>query len=302
MDQNQKNGIDMESLFAAWMKSAADLWGNIPKIQPDAFGAFGKPDEKSQKGAAYQAQRAFETGSKILRAVGLMLSEPDNLNALFKGTDTLPEFMMNISQQVWDGYFELHKRWTEHAARIGQQTKAYNFENIDQNIFKAAGEIYEKEYRKFLNIPQVGLNRFYQERINRLTDNFTMFQTSLGEFVYMFYVPIEKSFGVMQEKLEQMAESGEIHDNFKDYYNMWIKVLEGHYMKLLQSPEYTEVMNKTINALIKYKQAKDEVMYDVLQKLPIPTNKDMDELYKDFYNLKKKVKELSKRIEELENV
>jgi class III poly(R)-hydroxyalkanoic acid synthase PhaE subunit len=209
--------------------------------------------------------------------------------------------MMNISQQVWDGYFELQKRWMDHITRVGQQTKAYSFEDIDQNIFKAAREIYEKEYQKFLNVPQVGLNRFYQERLSRLTDKYNLFQTSLGEFIYMFYVPIEKSIGVMQEKLEQMAEAGELHDNFKDYYNMWIKVLEGHYMKLLQSPEYTEVMNNTINALITYKQAKDEVMYDILQKLPIPTNKDMDELYKDFYHLKKKVRELSKKIEELEN-
>jgi len=302
MDQNQKKGMDMESLFAAWMKSATDMWENIPKMQPDAFGAFGKPDEKSQKNAAYKAQKAFETGGKILHALGLMLSEPENLNALFKGADTIPEFMMNIFQQVWDGCFELQKRCMDQAAKLGQQSKAYNFEDIDQNIFKATREIYEKEYQKFLNIPQVGLNRSSQERLYQLTDKFNLYQTSLGEFIYTFCVPIEKSFGVMQEKLEQMAEAGELHDNFKDYYNTWIKVLEGHYMKLLQSPEYTEVMNNTINALIKYKQAKDEVMYDILQKLPIPTNRDMDELYKDFYNLKKKVKELSKKIEELENV
>lgn len=65
MDQNQKKGTDMESLFAAWMKSAADLWGNIPKIQPDAFGAFGKPDEKSQKSAAYQCREHLKPAVKF---------------------------------------------------------------------------------------------------------------------------------------------------------------------------------------------------------------------------------------------
>jgi len=109
---------------------------------------------------------------------------------------------------------------------------------------------------------------------------------------------VEKSSAVMQEKVEELIEKGDIHDNFKDYYNMWIKILEGHYMTLLKSPEYTQVMNKTVEALVQYRKAKDEVMYDVLEKLPIPTNKDMDELYKDFYLLKKKVRELSKKLEE----
>jgi polyhydroxyalkanoate synthesis regulator phasin len=33
-----------------------------------------------------------------------------------------------------------------------------------------------------------------------------------------------------------------------------------------------------------------------LQNLPIPTNKDMDELYKDLYILKKRVKELERKV------
>ena len=35
---------------------------------------------------------------------------------------------------------------------------------------------------------------------------------------------------------------------------------------------------------------------DMLQNLPIPTNKEMDELYKDLYILKKRVKELERKV------
>jgi hypothetical protein len=33
--------------------------------------------------------------------------------------------------------------------------------------------------------------------------------------------------------------------------------------------------------------------------MPIPTNKDMDELYKEIYLLKKKVRELSRKLDEI---
>ena len=69
-------------------------------------------------------------------------------------------------------------------------------------------------------------------------------------------------------------------------------------MKLLQSPDYTRVMDKTIAALVDYRNARDEMMYDMLKNLPIPTNREMDELYKEFYELKKKVRKLSKKVDE----
>jgi len=298
MDQDQKKETAIGSLFAQWTKSQADLWEDMIRMQ------FGMSDasEKSRKNPLHQTQKAYESGSKILGALISTLSEPENLESALKGMDSLPEFMMHITQQAYEGYLEFQKKIVEIAAKIGQHTEAYKFEGIDQNIFKVWRDIYEKEFRQYLNVPQLGLNRFHQERIARLIDTLNIFQASLNEFIYMFYIPIEKSGAVMQEKIEQLAEQGEIHDNFKEYYNMWIKTLEGHYMTLLKSPEYAEVMNNTINALVQYREAKQEVLYDILKEFPIPTNKDMDELYNDLYILKKKVSDLSRKLEESRGV
>lgn len=291
---------DMTAMFTEWSKSITDMWGNMAKTQTGLFGPFGL-SEKMQKGPAYQAQKAYETGTKIFQSVISGLSEPENLSEMMKGMDSLPEFMMQMVQQSCESYLEMQKRWSERMIKMGQHTEAYQFEGVDQNIFNAWNEIYEKEFRKFLNVPQLGLTRFQQERVNRFVDKFNLFQAALNEFLYMFYIPIEKSSAVMQEKIQELAEKGEVHSNFKDYYNMWIRILEGHYMTLLKSPEYTQVMNNTIDALVQYREAKEELLYDIIGNLPIPTNRDMDELYKDFYLLKKKVKALSKELENLKN-
>ena len=98
----------------------------------------------------------------------------------------------------------------------------------------------------------------------------------------------------MQAKITEMAEAGELPDDSKTYYQMWIKILEGHYMTLFKSPEYAEVMGETLNALEDYKMTSEKVMEDILEMFPVPTQKDMDELYKEIYLLKKKVKALEK--------
>jgi hypothetical protein len=101
----------------------------------------------------------------------------------------------------------------------------------------------------------------------------------------------------MQEKLEEMAEAGELHDDAKAYYTMWIKILEGHYMTILKSPEYAQVMDNTIAAFVDYKDAREDFLCDMLQSLPVPTNRDMDALYKDFHAMKKRLREVTRELE-----
>lgn len=296
-EKNQKKEtMDPAKMYELWLKTAANFWENMARMtagENDMFKFFSQP----QKGSSYQAQQAWERGAQIVASYIAMLSEPENLDTLFKATDTVPEFIMKISRQVWEGYLETQKTWTESAVRIGKHEKAYNFDDIDHETFDTIRKIYEKEFQQYFYIPKIGLARCYQERASTAMDKYNIFQTALSEFIYMFYVPLEKSMVAMQEKVKEMVESGEIKENYKEYYSTWIKILEEHYMMLLQSPEYTEVMDRTIKALVTYRQSRDELTYDILQNLPIPTNREMDELYKEFYELKKKVRELSVKVE-----
>ncbi|GBC63602.1 hypothetical protein DENIS_4600 [Desulfonema ishimotonii] len=308
MEQNKDKEKSAESLMAEWMKSSMNFWGDMAKAQSPFFpGQFAKSDdtpdaekerEQTGKNAARQAQKTLETGSKIFQSFISTISKPENLESVLKGIDSVPDLMTMLTRQSWDSYSELQKQWMERIAKTGKQTKAYNFDDIDQETFKTLREIYENEFQKFLNIPSLGLTRFHQEKVNRLIDKSNLLHVALNEFLYLFSTPLEKTTAVMQEKLEEMAEAEEIHDDFNAYYNMWVKILEGHYMTLLKSPEYTQVMDEAIAALLQYKAAKEDMLCDVLRNFPVPTNRDMDELSKEIYLLKKKVRTLSRKLDE----
>jgi polyhydroxyalkanoate synthesis regulator phasin len=65
-------------------------------------------------------------------------------------------------------------------------------------------------------------------------------------------------------------------------------------MTLFKSPEFANAMGQTLNAMEDYKISQEKVIEDILGMFPVPTQKDMDELYKEIYLLKKKVKALEK--------
>ena len=179
-----------------------------------------------------------------------------------------------------------------------QSGQAYDFENLDREALRIWSDLYEKEFRQFLNIPQVGLTRFYQERIGKSIDRFFRFQTAMAEFIQILHLPVEKSIEVLQSEINELAEKGELPGTSREYYQRWIKILEGHYMRLYQSDHFADVMARTLAALEEFVAARNEVVLDALQSLPIPDQKQMDELYKEIYLLKRRVRALEKQLAE----
>jgi hypothetical protein len=170
----------------------------------------------------------------------------------------------------------------------------HSFDNLDEDAFKAWTDVYDKEFRQFFYIPQLGLTRYYQEKVNRAVDKFNKFQTAFGEFLTVFYMPMEKSMRVLQDEVAKSAESGNLSEDYNTYYRLWVKILEGHYMTLYKSPEYLSLMHKTLAALEDFLVAREAITQDVLKVLAVPTQKDLDELYREIYHLKKKLRESEK--------
>lgn len=174
-------------------------------------------------------------------------------------------------------------------------------EDLQREAFKIWTGFHEKQVQPILKMPQVGLTRVFQERINLLVDKFGTYQATVAEFQNLLSRPMEQSFAVMRQEMKKMKEKGEDADDFKKYYSMWIKVLEENYMTLFRSEEYRHALAKLLDETATFRMTGNEVIADFLQVLPIPTNKDMDEVYKELYQLKKQNKESLKKIKELQS-
>ena len=288
--------------FAAWIKSAADLWLSAAKTRP--AGASNASEGSQPSSASYHGklEEGWQALFKTWQTSSSALSSPQILELILKGSNALPESAMRMARTTWDGYFRLYQMWLKGVGKLGEETKAYSFEGLEADTFKGWAEFYVKEIQPFLKAPQLGLTRFPQERANEAIDKFNQFQADMAEFLHLLGLPVEKSLRVIQEKIEEQAKEGKLSENFKDYYNMWIKILEGHYMTLFKSPEYIRVLGRTVNVTEEYKAAREKVLADMLQFLPVAMNRDVDELYKEFYELKKTVKELAKKFEKLESL
>lgn len=286
MNEKMDDPFGMTSMFATWMKSMTGFW--------DAMGGKQAAAQTKPQADTPRAQAAMAAAFKSWQTMTDAMVTPESMNALFKGYGTMPEMLLTLAQTAMGSMVELQQSVIQRLNRMGESTKAYQFKDIDETITRIWTDIYEKEFRQFFQVPQLGLMRTYQEKANQAADKFNLFQSTLSEFLTLLGLPFSRTAQVMQEKLNEMAESDALPDDPKAYYNMWIKVLEGHFMTLFQTAEYVDTLTRTVNALADFSAARDAALEDLLGQLPVATKTEMDEMARELYELKKRLRTLEK--------
>jgi class III poly(R)-hydroxyalkanoic acid synthase PhaE subunit len=298
MSKNRTHETPNDEMITMWTRSMTDMWGGMMRMWlPDGPPATpGDPggEHGRDRGTAERVRTSVEAALKNWEALSAALSAPESLQSFFQGAGAMPEMLAKLAQTSFSGFLEIQQKIMERAARMGDQVDAYTFTDIDENLFRTWTDLYEKEFSRFFQVPKLGLVREYQERITQAMDAYNRHQATLNEFLRLLALPVSRSFGVLQEQITELAEKGELPEEGRAYYDMWIKVLEGHYMTLFQTPEYVETLARTLGSLSAFQTARNAVVEDMLSGLPVPVQSEIDELYEEVHRLKRRLRTLEK--------
>jgi polyhydroxyalkanoate synthase subunit PhaE len=303
MTEKHSQGTHGEDPFSLWSQSMSEAWSGMLKVWPSNNGAAkakaaGEQGEglgpETGAGTAERMGAAAEAALKNWQALATAMSAPESMLSLFKGVGAMPEMLAKLSRSTLNGLMEMQQKTMERVGQLGQHVDAYTFNDIDENLFRAWSEIYEKDFSRFFKVPGLGLTREYQERVGKAADAYNRYQASLGEFLRLLAIPLGHAHTVLQEKVAEMAEAGALPEEGKAYYDMWIKILEGHYMTLFQTPEYMEALAQTLSNHSAFLNARNAVIEDMLQGLPVPTQSDVDDLHEELHRLKRRLRDLEK--------
>lgn len=161
-------------------------------------------------------------------------------------------------------------------------------------------KLWSKTMQQLFNIPQIGLTRFYQEKVNQAGEKYYQLQGVLGKLSILLSTPFEKAYKQLQEQLAQSTNQTPHVDDTQLYYDSWIKNLESNYQELFKTVEYIQTLAQTLEKMNAFVGAREAVITDALKTLPIPSNADMDALYREIYYLKKRIRTLERAVAEKE--
>lgn len=292
MADNGEQTKEQEAPFMEWQKMAQTYMNPFVNQWSEIFQGSVNEERSAFKG---RFSESLQSNLKMWQTMLGALSGPDSMERFQKATEMSPDLALGFTTTCLQSLNGVHTHVLEWLQKRGESLSEADVQELDRELLKSWSDIYEQEFSRYLKMPQLGLGRLYQEKNLNAIDKMNSFQLELSGFLHMLYLPIEKSLKTLQEEMTVMAEEGNLEDNSKAYYRLWIKSMEGHYMELFQEEEYAEAMHKTLFALHEFSDAKNEVINDALKQLNVPTIQDIDELSKEIYLLKKRVRALEKK-------
>ncbi len=289
-------------VFGTWMKSATDFWlqmagSMMPQPESGTFEHVkdhvkdedhGDADHDPLAGSAAQVLAASMTAAGALASA---MGQPDSLVSSLKSVTAIPDIILKMIQPAFDNLAEMTGKMT---GQMGKSAQYAISPGVDRQAFRIWHDVYDSEFRKFINIPQLGLMRYHQEKFSQFFDCLGQLETIMAGFLQLVFQPLYDSFATFQEQIAEKSIRNGLPEDLRSYYTIWIKILEGHYMRLLRSPEYLKMLSEALNAASAYAKARRELVNDLLQYLSLPSISDFEEMQKELYLLKKRIGKIEK--------
>ena len=177
MEEEKQTNKQIETLMATWTAAVTDTWGSMFKT----WSRMLNPDSPASSIAATSMGNALDAWTTALKTWEMFSGtspKSDTMDSLFKGMGILPDILLKMSQTMVSNLTQFQLKGIEKAKGLGKTVATIDFGDIDENMFQAWKELYQKDLRQYLNVPQLGLARFHQERILQTIDKYNIFQTT----------------------------------------------------------------------------------------------------------------------------
>jgi class III poly(R)-hydroxyalkanoic acid synthase PhaE subunit len=169
------------------------------------------------------------------------------------------------------------------------------------DFFNAINEKYDETFAKFFNMMVMGMNREANEEQLQAVGSYIKMLFSAGTLVAMVADASKDSAKALLDHYQKEIKDGKAITTFRDFYNLWYRVTEDIMLELLNTDAFSKAFGDFSDKYSKFLISNNKVLERMLSPLPIPTNKDMDSLYKTVYDLRKDVRDLHRAIESLKN-
>lgn len=176
--------------------------------------------------------------------------------------------------------------------------------NSTQQFFDLWQKTYDETYGRVFNIPSIGPMREKQEKlIKTFYSAINLYTVSLKfdiNFQSTFFEAMQRTH---QRIIEKMKEEDNVNpDKYKDFYEVWIGTCSEVFNEILKSERFISDMGKLTSAFTEFQKDNRQIVEENYLKFTnIPTKTEIDDVYRELYYLKNKMKELNKKIEELGN-
>jgi hypothetical protein len=218
----------------------------------------------------------------------------------------MPDGSKKMMEQYNQAFVQYMKQMSESGLNNYSEFKAQMQNNpwVNSNPFNQMMEMYTN-WKNAMNEAVSPLSKLVEENNhvkqakawNEICDQMVQFNIKNNELQFMIY---QHGLKVMENVAENVADKvhkGESIDSIIKIFQDWLMTGDHVFTSLFQSDEYSKLMTEVSSLQLKIKQEIDKQMEKMFfVNLPVATRSEMDEVYKNLYDLKKMYREMEKTL------
>ncbi|MDA8335880.1 MAG: hypothetical protein M0Z41_13015 [Peptococcaceae bacterium] len=158
---------------------------------------------------------------------------------------------------------------------------------------------YQQSYGKLFHIPGIGPAGNLAGKMLVSFESYVQYVSSLNDFLAGIYKTGFDAMEGLLKKMDELRAQSKAPSSFREFYDLWWRNNEETYLQLFKTESFGRMFSEMVDAGARLKKRLDDIMTSVVSLWPIPTQKDMDSVYKSIYQLKKDHRNEARKIEEL---
>ena len=146
------------------------------------------------------------------------------------------------------------------------------------------------------SLTAVGPLRNFTENIKKISQELIEANQEIVDFntfLMEYYKQLGETWTNSQKKvMSKISEIPQDSESMEAYKRIWIDMFENDFTQLFDTSSFSENYNKLVSTEMQLLKRWNTIMDVMLKSANMPTKEEIDEIYQELFNLKKKIKKL----------
>lgn len=292
MDAMQAFNSQDSSMNSYWVNAMNDWWNSAKPEMPDQnVNVFEKVLDQCRNYyfMSEQFSRMYEGLNKAKKNEKNIISF---INEKFKEIENIFKDSKNIFN--WNGFADNYEHPIDLIKSVFSKSPLNSGDLFSDNIFDLG-----KVSDQILSSPGIGYSREAQDKIKVLLKLGSTYQENYQEYQSEMLRLNQEALELMRARIIDMTKNGESISSMRQIYDLWVETNETVYGEYVYTDEYSELNGRLVNSMMAFKKQSQEITEDNMKAMHLPTTRDMNELERRHYELRKQVKVMQLEIDEL---
>lgn len=168
-------------------------------------------------------------------------------------------------------------------------------------------EMYKNMYNSFrqgmlpfFRVSAPGKEQEQLDKLFEMQEKMVNYGVKQNEMQYLIYTNAATAWNEVMNVLKNRAEEGKEYNNFQEFYGEWASINEKVFINLFSTEEFSRLQGQLIGLGLDLKKGFEEQMEAIMEPYPVVLKSQMEEVYRNNYELRKELRNLQKTVKELQ--